>query len=89
VREALANVTRHAGPDARAWVVAEDLGDEVLVVVRDDGVGTSTERMEQASRDGRLGISQSIRGRIADLGGTAAVRTAPGEGVEWELKVSR
>jgi signal transduction histidine kinase len=45
--------------------------------------------MEQASRDGRLGVSQSIRGRIADLGGTAAVRTAPGEGVEWELKVSR
>ena len=89
VREAVANVTRHAGPDARAWVVAEDLGDEVLVVVRDDGVGTSTDRMEQASRDGRLGVSQSIRGRIADLGGTAALRTAPGEGVEWELKVSR
>jgi signal transduction histidine kinase len=89
VREALANVTRHAGPGARGWVVVEDLGAEVLVVVRDDGVGTSAERIEQASRDGRLGVSQSIRGRIADLGGTAEVRTAPGEGVEWELKVSR
>jgi signal transduction histidine kinase len=89
VREALANFTRHAGPDARAWVVVEDLGGEVLVVVRDDGVGTSAERIEHASRDGRLGVSQSIRGRIADLGGTAEVRTAPGEGVEWELKVSR
>ena len=28
-----------------------------------------------------------VRGRIADLGGTVTVRTAPGEGTEWELKV--
>jgi signal transduction histidine kinase len=89
VTEALANVTRHAGPDARAWVVLEDLGDEVLVAVRDDGVGTTTDRLDGAAADGRLGVSQSIRGRIADLGGDVAVRTAPGEGTEWELKVSR
>ncbi len=89
VTEALANVTRHAGPDARAWVVLEELGDEVLVAVRDDGVGTTPERLERAAADGRLGVSQSIRGRIADLGGDVAVRTAPGEGTEWELRVSR
>lgn len=89
VREALANVDRHAGPSARAWVVVEDLGGSVLVVVRDDGSGTTTERLEQAGRDGRLGVAQSIRGRIADLGGSAKIRTADGEGVEWELQVNR
>lgn len=89
VREALGNVTRHAGEDARAWVVVEDLGPEVLLVVRDDGDGTTPERLAAAVAEGRLGVSQSIRGRIADLGGTAEVRTAPGEGTEWELRIRK
>ena len=89
VREALANTDRHAGASARTWIVVEDLGASVLVVVRDDGTGTTPERLDRAARDGRLGVAQSIRGRIADLGGTATVRTAEGEGVEWELQVNR
>jgi signal transduction histidine kinase len=88
VNEALSNVDKHAGPDARSWVVVEDLGDEVVVSVRDDGIGTTPARLEQARVDGHLGVSESIRGRIADLGGTVMVRTAPGEGTEWELKVA-
>ena len=88
VKEALSNVDKHAGPQARSWVVVEDLGDEVLVSIRDDGCGTTPARLEQARVDGHLGVSQSIRGRIADLGGSVMVRTAPGEGTEWELKVS-
>lgn len=88
VKEALSNVDKHAGSQARSWVVVEDLGDEVLVSIRDDGTGTTPARLEQARVDGHLGVSQSIRGRIADLGGSVMVRTAPGEGTEWELKVS-
>ncbi|MFC6162883.1 MacS family sensor histidine kinase [Kribbella jiaozuonensis] len=88
VKEALSNVSKHAGPDARCWVAVEDLGEEVVVSIRDDGLGTTPARLEQARVDGHLGVSQSIRGRIADLGGTVAVRTAPGEGTEWELKVA-
>ena len=87
VKEALSNVTKHAGAEAHCWVVVEDLSDEVVVSIRDDGIGTTPARLEQARVDGRLGVSQSIRGRIADLGGTVTVRTAPGEGTEWELKV--
>ncbi len=87
VKEALSNVTKHAGPEARAWVVIEDLGDAVVVSIRDDGIGTTPARLEQARVDGHLGVSQSIRGRITDLGGTVTVRTGPGEGTEWELKV--
>ena len=87
VKEALSNVEKHAGDGARSWVVVEDLGDEVVVSIRDDGIGTTTAQLEQARVDGRLGVSESIRGRIVDLGGTVTVRTAPGEGTEWELKV--
>lgn len=89
VKEALSNVDKHAGGDARTWVVVEDLDDAVLVSIRDDGIGTTPAQLEQARVDGHLGVSQSIRGRITDLGGTATVRTAPGEGTEWELKVDR
>jgi signal transduction histidine kinase len=84
VKEALSNVEKHAGPDARCWVVVEDLGGQVLLSVRDDGAGTTPDQLDKA---GHLGASQSIRGRITALGGTATVRTAPGEGTEWEMKV--
>jgi signal transduction histidine kinase len=89
VREALANVVRHAGPDARAWVLLEDLGDEVVVSVRDDGVGIEPGRLAEAEREGRMGVALSLRGRVAELGGTVVVETAPGSGVEWELRVPR
>ncbi|GAA2808957.1 MacS family sensor histidine kinase [Kribbella solani] len=89
VKEALSNVSKHAGPDARCWVTVEDLGPEIVLSVRDDGVGTTPARLDQAHADGHLGVSQSIRGRVTDLGGTATVRTAPGEGTEWELVISR
>ena len=69
-------------------MVVEDLGTDVLLSIRDDGAGTTPDRLELDRADGHLGVSQSIRGRITDLGGTVTVRTAPGEGTEWEMKVS-
>ncbi len=89
VRAALDNVARHAGPGARAWVLVEDLGAEVVVGVRDDGVGIPPGRLEQAAAEGRLGVAGSLRGRLADLGGTMTVVSAPGEGTELELRVPR
>jgi signal transduction histidine kinase len=89
VREALVNVARHAGPDAKAWVLLEDLGDEIVLSVRDDGVGIGPSRLAEAEREGRMGITRSMRGRVADLGGTMELETAPGAGVEWELRVPR
>ncbi|WP_349497178.1 MacS family sensor histidine kinase [Nocardiopsis ansamitocini] len=89
VRAALANVDRHCPPGTRVWVLVEDEGDTVVVTVRDDGPGMAAERVAEAEADGRLGLSQSIRGRIRDLGGEATVTTAPQEGVEIELRVPR
>ncbi|ONI72840.1 ATP-binding protein [Actinosynnema sp. ALI-1.44] len=87
VSEALLNVTKHAGENARAWVLVEDLGDEVVISVRDDGAGIPAGRLDQAASDGRMGVARSIRGRVADLGGTITLETAPGAGTEWEIRV--
>ena len=89
VTEALANVSRHAGPDVRAWVVVEDLGDAVVLSVRDDGVGIALHRLDEAARDGHLGVSRSIRGRVHGLGGRIELVTAPGEGTEWEITIEK
>lgn len=89
VGNALDNVGAHAGPDAHAFVLVEDLGDSILVSVRDDGVGIAAGRLEEAARQGRLGIAQSIVGRLTSLGGSAEIRSEPGEGTEWELCVPR
>jgi signal transduction histidine kinase len=88
VKACLDNVGLHAGPQAQAWVLLEDEGDRVLVTVRDDGPGIPAHRRAQAEAQGRLGVSQSIVGRLADLGGTAELDTGD-FGTEWELAVPR
>jgi signal transduction histidine kinase len=89
VRAALDNVARHAGDGARAWVLLEDEGDGVRVTVRDDGVGFAPERLAEAEGAGRLGVAQSMRGRIADRGGVTTIVSRPGEGTEVEFWVPR
>jgi signal transduction histidine kinase len=89
MRAALDNVGKHAGPGARAWILLEDEQNGVRVTVRDDGVGFPSERPAEAARAGRLGIAQSICGRIADCGGTATIDSRPGEGTEVEFWVPR
>ncbi|WP_206422782.1 MacS family sensor histidine kinase [Nocardioides pantholopis] len=88
VRACLDNVAVHVGPQAPAWVLLEAVGDRIAVAVRDEGPGIRPGRLEQAQAEGRLGVSGSIRGRIADLGGTAELSTGP-FGTEWELTVPR
>ena len=88
VRACLDNVTRHVGEGAPAWVLLEDLGDRVAVSVRDEGDGIPEGRLATARADGRLGVSESIQGRIRDLGGTASLSTGS-FGTEWELVVPR
>jgi len=89
VANALDNVVAHAGADARAFVLLEDLEDSVLVSVRDDGSGIAAGRLEEAAGEGRVGVSKSIVGRLNWLGGTARLSTGPGRGTEWELTIPR
>jgi signal transduction histidine kinase len=86
---ALDNVRRHAGPGARAWVLVEDEPTGVRVTVRDDGIGIPAYRLDEAAAAGRLGVAQSVRGRIAELGGTTTITSVPGDGTEVELFVPR
>lgn len=88
VAAALDNVRRHVGPDARAWVLLEDLGDRVEVTVRDEGPGIPAGRLAEAEAAGRLGVTQSIRGRIADLGGESHLDT-DSHGTEWTFVVPK
>jgi signal transduction histidine kinase len=88
VREALANVISHAGT-AEAWVgvspAAPDAGTAasggVRVTVRDAGAGFDPASVDPA----RLGLRRSITERIADWGGRASIRSAPGHGTEVSL----
>lgn len=88
-REALSNVDKHAGGQAKAWVLLEDLGTEVVLTVRDDGPGIAAGRLAEAEAQGHLGVARSMRGRVAELGGTITLETAPGQGTEWEVRVPK
>jgi signal transduction histidine kinase len=77
------------GPEAPAWVLLEDLGHEVVVTVRDAGPGIPEGRLDEAAGQGRLGVTESIAGRLRDLGGRAELTTGPSLGTEWELVVPR
>ncbi|MGW3492764.1 MacS family sensor histidine kinase [Streptomyces sp. NPDC001020] len=89
VGAALDNVRRHAGEGARAWLLVEDEPDGILVTVRDDGPGIPEGRLAEAEGEGRLGVAQSIRGRLRDIGGSAEFFSIPGQGTEVELKVPK
>jgi len=87
-REALSNVAAHAGT-GEAWVEVSrtapggDAGPpgRVRVTVRDRGSGFDPARVDQA----RLGLRRSITERIADCGGQATIRSAPGQGTVVSL----
>lgn len=89
VAACLDNVRVHVGPDAPAWVLIEELGDSVVISVRDEGPGIPPGRLEEARAEGRLGVASSIQGRMRDLGGRAELVSTPGQGTEWELSVPR
>jgi signal transduction histidine kinase len=89
VREALLNAKQHAGADANAWVLLEDLPHKVVVSVRDDGVGMPDGRLATAASEGRLGVANSIYAKVRGLSGTVRLETAAGQGTEWEVSVPR
>ena len=83
-REAMVNASKFAGVE-RVQVFLEVDGAKVTVFVRDRGVG-----FDPASVDGdRRGVSESIVGRMARHGGSAVVRSSPGQGTEVELTMTR
>jgi phage shock protein PspC (stress-responsive transcriptional regulator) len=83
-REACTNVAKHAGVrEVDVYVEVDD--DVVLAFVRDRGIGFDPD----AIAGDRQGLRRSIVERLERHGGTATVRSAPGEGTEIELCVPR
>ncbi|REJ08496.1 sensor histidine kinase [Microbacterium bovistercoris] len=85
VRGALANVAEHARA-SRTVVSLTAQPDELRLDIRDDGVGFDARpaalraRTQQRRSTGRGHGLQGIAERIAALGGTLAIESAPGEG---------
>jgi signal transduction histidine kinase len=88
VGEALRNSAAHAGTEhvVSRELLVRGVDGGVQVVVRDDGVGFDPTDVP----GNRLGVSQSIIGRMEGLaGGQAWVSSAPGGGVEVVVSWSR
>ena len=81
-REAMVNAAKFAGPVA---LYAEVDAERIEVFVRDRGPGFDP----AAVPDDRRGVSESIVGRMERNGGRAVVHSAPGEGTEIELVLTR
>ena len=81
-REAMLNAARHAGGDVSVYI--ESSPHDVNVYVRDRGPGVDLESLPAD----RLGIRESIIGRMARAGGTATVRHGTGGiGTEVHLRI--
>jgi signal transduction histidine kinase len=76
VGEALTNAGKHGHAHA-VTVYVEPQNGGIFCSVRDDGRG-----FDPGAVDERMGTRESIRGRIAGVGGEVAVRSRPGEGAE-------
>ena len=85
VHEALDNVVQHANA-TRATVYTEDLDGELVISVRDDGVGFAYDE-QRLTHEGKLGLLKSMKGRVEDLGGAMIVHTAAGRGTEIEFRL--
>jgi signal transduction histidine kinase len=79
LREAVFNAARHAGAPVQVYVESGPTGVEAFV--RDRGVGFEL----AAVPEDRLGVRESVIGRMERHGGSARVRSAPGDGTEVRL----
>jgi signal transduction histidine kinase len=83
-REAALNAARHAGVEV-VDVYLEAEADRLSLFVRDRGRGFDP----AAVPPDRRGLTDSIRGRVHRHGGTADIRSVPGQGTEVEISVPR
>jgi signal transduction histidine kinase len=83
VREALTNARKHAAAH-RVVVYAEAIAGSAVVSVRDDGIGADLDRLRPGT-----GVRGSLVRRMERIGGSAELRSAPGEGMLVTLRCGR
>ncbi|MEV5506391.1 ATP-binding protein [Streptomyces orinoci] len=84
-REAMVNAAKYGGGGGAVQVYAEVEGRTVFISVRDRGPGFDVD----AVPEDRMGVRESIIGRMQRNGGTARLRSAPDGGTEVELEMER
>lgn len=84
-REAMVNAAKYGGEGGAVQVFAEVEGRSVFVSVRDRGPGFDLD----AIPDDRMGVRESIIGRMERNGGSAQLRSAPDGGTVVELDMER
>ena len=84
-REAMVNAAKYGGEGGAVQVYAEVEGRTVFVSVRDRGPGFDLEGIPAD----RMGVRESIIGRMERNGGTARLRAVPDGGTEVELEMER
>ncbi|MET7521702.1 PspC domain-containing protein [Streptomyces sp. NPDC005248] len=84
-REAMVNAAKYGGEGGAVQVYAEVEGRTVFVSVRDRGPGFDPDSVPAD----RMGVRESIIGRMQRNGGTARLRSVPGGGTEVELEMER
>ncbi|MEU6116007.1 PspC domain-containing protein [Streptomyces sp. NPDC047117] len=84
-REAMVNAAKYGGSGGAVQVFAEVEGRSVFVSVRDRGPGFD---LDAVPAD-RMGVRESIIGRMQRNGGTARLRSAPDGGTVVELEMER
>jgi signal transduction histidine kinase len=86
VQEALTNVQKHAAA-RRVGLILTRRGDNLVVIVEDDGVGFNPEKVvEKAAVEGRLGM-RGMRERAALVGGDLEVESTPGGGTTVFVRI--
>lgn len=79
-QEAATNSAKHSGADV-VWVsVDRGTPSGTEIVIHDEGRGFNTKSTTEG-----VGLSESVRSRLANIGGSVAINSAPGSGCEVTL----
>jgi len=84
VQECLNNILKHSGATEVALNIVVDAG-ELALTIRDNGRGFTLD--EETRRRAGLGL-QGIAERVRILGGTHAIKSAPGQGTTVMLRIA-
>ena len=80
-REAMLNAAQHAGGDVTVYI--ESTRDRISIDVTDRGAGLDLDQLPE----GRMGVRESILGRMERAGGTARILPGPGGGTSVRLEM--
>ena len=81
-KEAMLNAARHAGGPVTVYI--EIAGEKCAIDVTDRGPGLVLDRIEE----GRMGVRESILGRMERAGGSARIVPGPGGGTSVRLSIA-